>query len=287
MSDNRKYYYLKLKENYFDDDSIVLLESMQDGVLYSNILLKLYLKSLKHGGRLQLDEDIPYTAQMIATITRQQIGTVERALQIFLKLGLVEVLDSGTFYMSNIELLIGQSSTEAERKRAARLQNKALSAPRTNGGHLSDIRPPEIEIELEKEIEIKREIEKGRSARAYGRYQNVFLTDEELADLQASFPTVWGQYIEKLSEYMGYVWLTIGVNPVYVDTGIRIESAADLCCKCLDDVAMDVLYMTGNDHALEEADPLELAEIKRRWEPYINQLPDYAYLCKDLLDGKM
>ena len=207
MSDNRKYYYLKLKENYFDDDSIVLLESMPDGVLYSNILLKLYLKSLKHGGRLQLDENIPYTAQMIATITRQQIGTVERALQIFLKLGLVEVLDSGTFYMSNIELLIGQSSTEAERKRAARLQNKALSAPRTKVGHLSDIRPPEIEIELEKEIEIKREIEKGRpetgrSTRAYGRYQNVFLTDEELADLQASFPTVWGQYIEKLSEYM-------------------------------------------------------------------------------------
>ena len=188
MSDNRKYYYLKLKENYFDDDSIVLLESMQDGVLYSNILLKLYLKSLKHGGRLQLDEDIPYTAQMIATITRQQIGTVERALQIFLKLGLVEVLDSGTFYMSNIELLIGQSSTEAERKRAARLQNKALSAPRTNGGHLSDIRPPEIE--------------KGHPAPAYGRYQNVFLTDEELADLQVSFPAVWEQYIEKLSEYM-------------------------------------------------------------------------------------
>lgn len=205
MSDNRKYYYLKLKENYFDDDSIVLLESMQDGVLYSNILLKLYLKSLKHGGRLQLDEDIPYTAQMIATITRQQIGTVERALQIFLKLGLVEVLDSGTFYMSNIELLIGQSSTEAERKRAARLQNKALSALRISGGHLSDIRPPEIEIELEKEI--KREIEKvrpetGHPSHTYGHYQNVFLTDEELADLQASFPAVWEQYIEKLSEYM-------------------------------------------------------------------------------------
>ena len=202
MSDNRKYYYLKLKENYFDDDSIVLLESMQDGVLYSNILLKLYLKSLKHGGRLQLDENIPYTAQMIATITRQQIGTVERALQIFLKLGLVEVLDSGTFYMSNIELLIGQSSTEAERKRAARLQNKALSAPRTNGGHLSDIRPPEIEIELEKEIEIEkeREGETGHPApAAYGRYNNVILTDTELSGLKTELPDKWEYYLDRLS----------------------------------------------------------------------------------------
>ena len=202
MSDNRKYYYLKLKENYFDDDSIVLLESMQDGVLYSNILLKLYLKSLKHGGRLQLDEDIPYTAQMIATITRQQIGTVERALQIFLKLGLVEVLESGTFYMSNIELLIGQSSTEAERKRAARLQNKALSALRTSGGHLSDIRPPEIEIELEKEIEIEKERE-GETGHptpaAYGRYNNVILTDTELSGLKTELPDKWEYYIDRLS----------------------------------------------------------------------------------------
>ena len=202
MSDNRKYYYLKLKESYFDEDSIVLLESMQDGVLYSNILLKLYLKSLKHGGRLQLDENIPYTAQMIATITRQQIGTVERALQIFLKLGLVELLDTGAYYMSNIELLIGQSSTEGERKRAARQKNRALLPARTNGGHLSDIRPPEIELEIEIEKEIERELKKGQPARAYGRYRNVILTDKELAELQTEFPTVWEKYVEKLSAYM-------------------------------------------------------------------------------------
>ena len=210
MSDNRKYYYLKLKENYFDEDAIVLLESMQDGILYSNILLKLYLKSLKNGGKLQLDENIPYTAQMIATITRQQVGTVERALQIFMKLGLVEPLPSGALYMSNIELLIGQSSTEGERKRRARLalqEQKALPKAGVDKcpPYQADICPPEIE--LEKEIEIKREIEKvrpetGHPSHTYGRYQNIFLTDEELADLQASFPAVWEQYIEKLSEYM-------------------------------------------------------------------------------------
>ncbi len=128
MADNRKYYYLKLKENFFDSDSIVLLEDMKDGILYSNILLKLYLKSLKNGGKLQLDEHIPYTAQMIATLTRHQIGTVERALEIFRQLGLVEQLDRGAFYMTDIELMIGQSSTQVHTRlrTSSRLQKKTL-----------------------------------------------------------------------------------------------------------------------------------------------------------------
>ena len=240
MSDNRKYYYLKLKENFYNSETMVILESMQDGLLYSNLLLKMYLMSLKSGGILMLNDHLPHTPQTIATFTRHQVGTVERALKVFLEFGLVEILTDGAYYMTDIQLLIGQSSTEAERKRAARIQNKALSAPRTNGGHLSDIRPPEIEIELEKEIEIKREIEKGRSARAYGRYQNVFLTDEELADLQASFPTVWGQYIEKLSEYMA-------------STGKRYQSHAATIRRWAGEDAKKVAPPTRNrDYSVKE-----------------------------------
>ena len=41
------------------------------------------------------------------------------------------------------------------------------------------------------------------------------------------------------SDKVGFVWLAIGLNPLYVDTGRRIESAADLCHECLDDVAME------------------------------------------------
>ena len=52
------------------------------------------------------------------------------------------------------------------------------------------------------------------------------------------------------------------------------------------EVSMDVLQMTGNDHTEQTADPLELAEIKRRWNPYIDQLPEYAYICDDLLSGR-
>ena len=203
MADNRKYYYLKLKESFFDGDSIVLLESMPDGILFSNILMKLYLKSLKNGGKLQLDEHIPYTAQMIATLTRHQIGTVERAIKVFLQLGLVEQLDGGLLYMTDIELMIGQSSTEGERKRAARRENRALLPQRTNVGHLSDIRPPEIEKEIEIELEKEREREEGQSAPAvFGKYQNVFLTDAELAELKEEIPDKWAYYIDRLSGYI-------------------------------------------------------------------------------------
>ena len=204
MSDNRKYYYLKLKENFYNSETMVILESMQDGLLYSNLLLKMYLMSLKSGGILMLNDHLPHTPQTIATFTRHQVGTVERALKVFLEFGLVEILTDGAYYMADIQLLIGQSSTEAERKRAARLQNKALSAPRTNGGHLSDIRPPEIEIELEKEIEIEkereRELDTGQPARAaYGRYENVFLLQSELDGLKADLPDKWNYYIDRLS----------------------------------------------------------------------------------------
>ena len=42
----------------------------------------------------------------------------------------------------------------------------------------------------------------GEHARALGRYQNVFLSAGELTELQSDFPTVWQEYIERLSEYM-------------------------------------------------------------------------------------
>ena len=49
----------------------------------------------------------------------------------------------------------------------------------------------------------ERELEKGHTApTAFGRYQNVFLSAGELSELQADFPTVWQEYIERLSEYM-------------------------------------------------------------------------------------
>ena len=149
MADNKKYYYMRLKENFFDSSEIILLESMPDGYLYSNILLKLYLRSLPGKGRLAIN-NIPYSPEMIATVTHHPVETVKKALDIFQKLGLIEILDSGVIYMLNIQEFIGESSTEADRIRAYRqriAQEKDVQ--------MYDKRTPEIEIEKEKETERK------------------------------------------------------------------------------------------------------------------------------------
>ena len=156
MSDNKKYYYLRLKDNFFDSDELKILESMKDGYLYSNILLKLYLRSLKNDGKLVVNERIPYSADMLASVTGHQVGTIKQALSIFKDLGLIDVLDNGAIYMLDIQNFIGKGSSEADRKREYR---QRIETDRTNVRQISDKTPPEIEIELEKELEIEKELD--------------------------------------------------------------------------------------------------------------------------------
>ena len=207
MSDNKKYYYLRLKDNFFDSDELKILESIKDGYLYSNILLKLYLRSLKNDGKLVVNERIPYNAEMLASVTGHQVGTIKQALSMFKELGLIEVLENGAIYMLDIQNFIGKGSTEADRQR---LYDRRISEERkqnklTQSRNLEEIckkSTPEIEIELEKEIEIEkeREGETGHPApAAYGRYNNVILTDTELSGLKTELPDKWEYYIDRLS----------------------------------------------------------------------------------------
>ena len=120
MSDNKKYYYLRLKENFFDSEEMKIIEGMPDGYLYSNILLKLYLRSLKTDGRLMLGGKIPYSPEMISSVTGHPVGIVKQAISIFKKLGLIEILDNGAIYITDIQNFIGKGSTEADRIREYR-----------------------------------------------------------------------------------------------------------------------------------------------------------------------
>lgn len=122
MADKTKYYYLKIKENFFDTEDMKLLESMDNGYIYSNILMKMYLLSLKNGGKLMYKDKIPYNSKMLSTILNHNVDILDKAINIFKELNLIEILDSGAIFMLDIQNYIGKSSDEADRKRAYRNQ---------------------------------------------------------------------------------------------------------------------------------------------------------------------
>ncbi|WP_251900999.1 phage replisome organizer N-terminal domain-containing protein [Lactococcus lactis] len=192
MADNKKYYYMRLKENFFDSDEMIILENMDngDGIIYSNILLKLYLRSLKYEGRLMFNERIPFNAQMLSTIVRHPVGVVEKALKAFVDLGLVEVMDNGAIYMLDIQNFIGRTSTEADRKKIYRAQiakeKGLLIEDGRMSGQMSDKRTPESESEIESEIESDDDVGKNSLQSLSDFFSNNFhpISQRELEQLR-------------------------------------------------------------------------------------------------------
>ena len=220
MATNKKYYFLKFKEDFFRDETIILLEDIKDGFLFSNILLKMYLLSLKDVGLLKLPNGKPYDVKMIATLIRHKPKIVEKAIEKFESLGLIEKVfekNQNYFYMTNIEMLIGKSSVVADKKRLQRAKTKEkpnIKQPQNNtskGGQMdtscsenAENCPREnIDYILDNRDYIK-ECDRKESTHPpfLGKYQNISLTDEELEQLKIELPSLYQKYIDKLSEYM-------------------------------------------------------------------------------------
>ena len=121
MSDNKKYYYMKLKENFFHRGEVAALECMEKGYEYSNLLLKMYLLSLPGEGRLMVG-DLPHTPRSLAKATGHKLGTVKRGLYFFERMGFIETLDNGAIYMNDMQDMVGESSTDKDRKERYRKQ---------------------------------------------------------------------------------------------------------------------------------------------------------------------
>lgn len=150
--DNTKFYWLQLKEDFFEDDAIQWLEEQQpNGRDYAYFYLKLCLKSLKTNGVLIRKVGnilIPYDNKKLADLTNMDFDTVTVAMELLRKIGLVTILESGEIYVNQLENLIGSKSIGAFKKQQQRLL----------GGQKVDKCPPEIELEKEIDIEEKENI---------------------------------------------------------------------------------------------------------------------------------
>ena len=155
MSEVKKYYWLKLKKDFFKRHDIRIIEDMPNGKDYILFYLKLLVESISHEGRLRFSDTIPYNEQMLATITNTNIDIVRAAMKVFCQLQLVEVLDDETIYMTEVKNMIGCETEWAEKKRLYRQKQLLIEdIQRTDEGHCPDVVRQEKEIEKEKDIEI-------------------------------------------------------------------------------------------------------------------------------------
>lgn len=127
--DGKRFYWLKLKENFFDDEAIEWLEEQENGSTYALFYLKLCLKALKYDGMLIRHVGnilIPYDTAKLAEVTRTSKDTVIVALELMKKIGLVEIKSDGSIYMAKLGMMVGSSADNdhAERQRRYRERKK-------------------------------------------------------------------------------------------------------------------------------------------------------------------
>lgn len=134
MSDS-KYYWLKLKRDFFKRHDIRIVEGMPNGKEYILFYLKLLCESVDHEGSLRFSDQIPYNEDMLAIITNTNVDIVRSAVKVFTELKMMEILDDGTIFMSEVEGMIGSASNtdNANRQRRFRERQKALELTENEG----------------------------------------------------------------------------------------------------------------------------------------------------------
>lgn len=121
MAENR-FYWLKLKRDFFKRHDIQIVESMPNGKDYVLFYLKLLVESIDHEGELRFSDTIPYNADMLATITLTNVDIVRAAMKIFSELGMIEILEDKTIYMNEVRKMIGSAADNENANRQRRFR---------------------------------------------------------------------------------------------------------------------------------------------------------------------
>jgi predicted phage replisome organizer len=160
--------WIKLSTNMFEDEKIRLIESMPE----SDMLLIIWIKLLSQAGKtnangyIYLNENIPYTDEMLATIFNRPLNIVRLALKTFEDFGMIEISDENFIAISNWEKHQNVEGLDKIRQQtrnrvAKHREKKKLNAGNDTGnvtvtqGNATDIdKELDIDIDIDKELDI-------------------------------------------------------------------------------------------------------------------------------------
>ena len=168
--------WIKIVTDIFDDEKILIIESMPEADAMIVIWFKLLCLAGKqnNSGVFTINNRIAYTDEMFSAIFRRPINTVRLALKTFENLGMVEIVN-GTVTIPNwgkhqsLEQMEARRQYERDRKREYRARQQLLSdgvnvdnsgtCPGQSTGRPTDIHS----LDIDKEGDIEEERDKERS----------------------------------------------------------------------------------------------------------------------------
>lgn len=184
----RKYYWLKLRDSFFDDKKIKKLRSIAGGDTFTIIYLKMMLRSLQSDGVFSYDglEDTFY--KELALELDEDPTNVQITVDFLLKVGLLEEVGE-EFRLPEVSVAIGSEGSSAERMRRLR-QRRAVAEIEGKPSHCdapvtaSDASDAHRDVEIEKRRD-REEIEKIREDKTpHGEFQNVLLSVSDISKLR-------------------------------------------------------------------------------------------------------
>lgn len=170
MAEAKKFYWLKLKRDFFKRHDIRIIEEMPNGKDYVLFYLKLLLESIDHEGSLRFSDTIPYNEQMLSVVTNTNVDIVRSAMKLFIELGMMSICDDQTIYMAEVDKMIGSAvdNDAANRQRRCRERKKQEALPDVTGAlqnvtecvtEDNERKREEIDKDLDTDIENERKSE--------------------------------------------------------------------------------------------------------------------------------
>lgn len=207
----KRYYWLRLYDDFFTSKRIKKLRRMAGGDTYTIIYLKMQLTAMKNDGILKwtgLEDNI---ADELSLDLDESPDDIKVTLAFLLSCGLAETSDNISYYFPYSVCNVGSEGSSAKRMRDFRQRQKALNPPETSQCD-ADVTPPlqtsDGEKEIDKEIDKEKETDKdsagtpAKPRHKYGTYQNVLLSDADYEKLKSEFPADYNERIERVSEYV-------------------------------------------------------------------------------------
>ena len=169
MASTKKYYWLKLKEDFFRDKKIKKLRRIAGGDTYTIIYLKMQLLSLKREGKLLFEGVEENFVEELALEIDEEPDNVKMTVAFLLSNKLIEEIDEDEYMLPQAVESMGSESSSAARVRKHRAKKKAQLPAPENAGALPGENTQALQCntsvtncntEIEKETELEKEKEK-------------------------------------------------------------------------------------------------------------------------------